>query len=81
MVRPRPGFSCNADGSRLPLGQHVEVRLAWMRGGHGQGRKLQLSGGNMRGKRLCRDERMLAGALARWWWVAVGKAVARPGRR
>lgn len=25
MVRPKPGFSCNADGSRLPLGPNVEV--------------------------------------------------------
>ena len=27
MVRPKPGFSCNADGSRLPLGPNVEVSV------------------------------------------------------
>ncbi|KAL4448591.1 hypothetical protein ABPG75_005810 [Micractinium tetrahymenae] len=26
-VRPRPGFSCNADGTRLPLGPHVEFKI------------------------------------------------------
>ncbi|KAL4423056.1 hypothetical protein ABPG77_005861 [Micractinium sp. CCAP 211/92] len=26
-VRPRPGFSCNADGSRVPLGPHVEFKI------------------------------------------------------
>ncbi|EFN56120.1 expressed protein [Chlorella variabilis] len=27
MVRPKPGFSCNADGSRLPLGPNVEFKI------------------------------------------------------
>lgn len=26
-VRPKPGFSCNADGSRLPLGPNVEFKV------------------------------------------------------
>lgn len=26
-VRPRPGFSCNADGSRLPMGPNVEFKI------------------------------------------------------
>lgn len=26
-VRPKPGFTCNADGSRLPLGPNVEFKV------------------------------------------------------
>lgn len=26
-VRPRPGYTCNADGSRMPLGPHVEFKI------------------------------------------------------
>eukprot|EP00887_Chlorella_sp_A99_P007384 scaffold2.g7384.t1 len=29
LPEPRAGFSCNADGSRMPLGPHIEFKIMW----------------------------------------------------